>query len=78
MTFLWMLFTTTLGAIIGGMFYASPWIGAGLGFLIGLILSVMAKGATGSSGDFWSDAFDFDGGFDGGSGGGGFDGGSGD
>jgi hypothetical protein len=63
MTFLWLLFTTTIGAIAGGMVYASPWIGSAIGFVVGFILNMIIKSATGNFGFFGEDPFNFDGGY---------------
>ena len=43
---LWIVLTTVLGGLIGHHFFTEPWIGSGIGFLIGVITLIMAHGGA--------------------------------
>lgn len=40
---LWIVLTTVLGGLIGHHFFAEPWIGSGIGFLVGGIILLMTR-----------------------------------
>lgn len=40
---LWMVLTTVIGGLIGHHFFAEPWIGSGIGFLVGGIILLMTR-----------------------------------
>ena len=40
---LWIVLTTVIGGLIGYHFFAEPWIGSGIGFLVGGIILLMTR-----------------------------------
>jgi len=40
---LWIVLTTVIGGLIGHHFFAEPWIGSGIGFLVGGIILLMTR-----------------------------------
>ena len=59
-TIIWLLLTTGIGYFVGVHWFEAPYIGAGIGFLIGLCLRVGASDALGDIGDSVVDSIDFD------------------